>query len=378
MHILELDRPVVLDPTQTIEAGKWLLTDINAAEVLINAGGGKMWPAKDYEHATIETPVHDGVVWDTLSDFNESEILFVRPGGYGDIVLLTPVLREFNRRWPTCRICVSTINCYGAVLKGLPFVDEILPYPVSLARAESFDMCFFYENTVENNPRAKLIPMTDLFAEVAGLDSIEDKKPAYVVSDMEKAWAGIEYPRDPKMPRLCIQLGASAGCRSYPPHNLRNVIAPLHDKGWEIFFLDEPGRLLVESVGRYRNLSLDKLSFRQSCAVLNTADVFFGSDSALIHVAGALGVPAVGVYGAFPWELRTIYCPTTKAIQGTGGCSPCFYHKRLGREFPECQPCSTAGHCVVLAGIEPKRIRNQIELMARPQPVFETNNHSVT
>jgi ADP-heptose:LPS heptosyltransferase len=84
--------------------------------------------------------------------------------------------------------------------------------------------------------------------------------------------------------------------------------------------------------------------------------------SALVHVAGALGLPAVGLYGPFPWQLRTVHAPSIHGINGTCRCSPCFWHDREAL-FPPDGPCATTGRCEALAGIEPRRIVAKLRKM---------------
>jgi ADP-heptose:LPS heptosyltransferase len=146
-----------------------------------------------------------------------------------------------------------------------------------------------------------------------------------------------------------------------------NVIRGLEKKGWEVILLGHPQQLAVKSEKRIINCATDKLTFRQSCAVLATADVFLGPDSALIHVAGALGVPAVGLFSVVPWNLRTSYCPTTFVIQGKTGCdiAPCFFASRTSGGFPAKGPCAKTGRCEALWNITPEQVMAKVEQSVR-------------
>lgn len=355
VHYLTLTRKVVLSPTDTVEPGDYILNDTFAAQLLARANGGTMRPLEERRP------------FDETKDWNGKRLLFIRPAGFGDLVLLTPVLREIKRRWPSVVINVCAVSLYGPVLKNLPFVDGILAFPVTKAICETYDAWVFFENSIEENPRAREVHMTDLFAEITGINGIDDKKPAYALTPSEMVYSMEAFPRVNGTRRLCIQVGASAKARVYPKQMLGEVVGKMLEKGWEVFLLGQAGEVRVEAKHpALRVLSEQGISFRQSAAVLNYADCFLGSDSALLHVAGALGVPAVGLYGPFPANLRTAYCPTTFIIEGKGPCAPCFHHYVPPfHDWPENGPCNQTGRCEVLASIKPDRVIHAIEKQAR-------------
>ena len=408
MHTITLPEPVTISSTDTIKAGGYIAENLNGAQLIARCGDGTM------------TPLTETRPFDETKDWNGKKILLVRAGGFGDLVNLTPVLRELKKRWPNIIIGVSSMGDYGTVLENLSFVDNILKYPISVEVANSYDAWIFFEKAIEKNPRAEKIHMTDLFAEIVGLnkprvegrflsglagnsvDWTDSKKPAYCVTGPEASWAQVQFPRKPGVRRLVVQVGTSAECRVYPMWYLEQVVNELAKDGWEIFLIDRPGTLSVQSTDKIKNLSGMGLTFRQSAAALNTADCFLGSDSAFAHVAGALDIPAVALFGPFPWKLRTAYSPSVHAIQGVGKCSPCFHHanpSRRGDEFPNNCPSRDKvwpgqqidpnrpdmplrkGYCEVLGGnesatthkitggIEPKRVIAMVNKTAKKQPL---------
>jgi ADP-heptose:LPS heptosyltransferase len=146
-----------------------------------------------------------------------------------------------------------------------------------------------------------------------------------------------------------------------------DVIRRLHGRNWDVVLLGTPDSLKFKGnpVPGIHNCTTDKLTFRQSAAVLSTANVFLGPDSSLIHVAGALGTPALGLFSVVPWQLRTKYCPTTFVIQAEQGCdiAPCFHAPRTPSGFPSYGPCAKTGRCEALGSIEPEQIVAKLESM---------------
>lgn len=363
MHYLTLKEKVERGDL-LVEAGEYITDDVTAAHLLVLANGGTMEPVRIVRRFIQEDP--------------PKSVLFSRIGGFGDLVLLTPVLRQLKAKHPQVKIGVSAMRHYADAIKNIPYVDEILPYPCSREKTESYDAWVFYENAIENNKRAESVHMTDLFAEIAGVDMADaDKLPDYRVKPSEAIWANEAYPPTPNMRRVCIQVGTSALCRTYPRPLMGQVISELLKRGYEVFLMGQKGEIQLNE-GQLRkglkNLADADLTFRQSCAVLATAHCVIGADSALVHVAGALKVPAVALYGPFPWKLRTAYVPTTHALNGNGDCAPCFHHYRPAwkNHFPENCPSKDKHHCQVLAEIKPERIVAVVEKIAKAggEPVF--------
>ena len=357
VHILTLLTQVQLGPHDIIAPGSYVVEDINGAQLLLLASGGKM------------ESFMPGDKIEPRYDYSNKKILLVRVGGFGDLILLTPVMRAIKARWPSCELHVCTMAHYGQVLQGLPFVDKVVPYPLAYDSVMEYASVVYYENAIEHNRLAEKVHMTELFASLAGMPVPEVMQPAYAVRASEAVWAAEMFPRVNGTRRVCIQVGASGICRVFPRHALGEVVGMMLRHGWEVFLLGAKGEIKLPdgSPKNLRNLSEMDLTFRQSAAVVNGADVFIGSDSALLHIAGALNVPAVGLYGPFPWKLRTAHCPNTVALQGSGACSPCFHHASasLRNHFPDKCPSKDKGYCEVLASIDPKRIVAKAESIAR-------------
>ena len=96
--------------------------------------------------------------------------------------------------------------------------------------------------------------------------------------------------------------------------------------------------------------------------MLADCDAVIAPDSALCHVAGALGLPTVALYGPFPSALRTDNAPSISAIDGKAPCAPCFWHDRES-VWPQDKLCARTGRCEALAGIAPRQIMKRLKGM---------------
>jgi ADP-heptose:LPS heptosyltransferase len=362
MHLIELRPGTPLK----LPAGKYLAENINTGEFMAR------------EWCIAWCP--DGVEYKPFGpsqDWNGKSVLFVRPGGYGDLLFLTPCFAEIKRRWPGVKIKVACFDHYFDIYGDNPDVDGLISYPVSVDAWNTFDAQVWLENSIEIGPEGRTKHVVDLYAERLGLE-IEDKRMKYFITMDERLTAFNDFPRQltmfgtKKKPRVGIQISASGPSRTYP--HTKDVAVALWKAGWEVFMFGFPGEVETDSpsgVVNFTKLRGSGATFRESCAALATCDVCVAPDSALCHVAGALGVPTVALYGPFPWKLRTTYAPKTFALNGNGACAPCFWHQRGGQLFPPHGPCAKTGRCEVLAGIDPDRVVAEVE-KRRPAEVEDS------
>jgi ADP-heptose:LPS heptosyltransferase len=290
----------------------------------------------------------------------------MRPGGYGDLLFLTPSIHEIKERWPTAEVHVCVYSRFQDILFSNKEVDKIVGYPLSMDEAEQYHAWIFLENVIEGNPEAEKVHAIDIVAQRIGLSKLRSKEMRYNLTPEEVEWGLFTYPRVNTKRRVAIQVEASGKARTYPGNLMTEVIIRLAQKDIEVFLLGDPYRVKAKSTPLVRNLMIEGLSFRNSVAAMRTCDVVLGPDSVMIHLAGALHMPALGLYAAFPWQLRTAYAPTVTAIQGNGGCdlAPCFYHgSPRAPHFPFDGPCNRSQRCEPMANIAPDRIIANLERM---------------
>jgi ADP-heptose:LPS heptosyltransferase len=348
MHIGESKSGIDLGQLCQLPAGSYYVEDLNSADIMSLSPRGET--ALTHVKSFAKTFNED-------RDWNGKKILLIRPGGFGDLLFLTPSISEMKRRWPSCEIHVSAFARYQSILKTAQ-VDSVIGYPVAVEDVHLYDAVVFLENVIEGNPDAEVKHAVDVVADRIGLTGLTSKQMEYTFTPDELEWAAARYPRTSKR-RIAVQISASGHARNYPQNLLMEVLASLLKKGFEIYLLGHPGEIPGKTPPGIRNLTLENISFRQSVAAMATCDIVLGPDSVMIHLAGAINMPALGLYGPFPWKLRTAYAPSVRALQGASGCdlAPCFFHgSRLEKHFPKAGPCGKSNRCEVMASIEPRRV----------------------
>lgn len=352
MHAVTLASPVK-DARWDLPPGGYVCEDLAAFELAIAAARGTatVCPFWYSERPRVE------------------RLLLISNGGYGDAILLTPALRAFREKFPDVRLTLSMRQRVHCIFDGLPFAPQLIDYPVPLEMATSFDRIISTEHLQEGTEEGRTVPAVDIKARLLGVGPLvgDERRAVFSNTYDEVMLACDKYPRS-RLKRIGIQLQASSPTRTYHPKRAGEVMAKLYDAGHELYIFGTPGSLPESSVperirSRVKNLTVPGLSFRESAAVMGTCHVLFCPDSSMVHVAGALGLPCVAVFGSTNWKLRTADYPSVFVLQGNGGCdrSPCWHHPKGSEIWPTGAVCATAGHCPVINSIPPERIVAEIQ-----------------
>ena len=347
-YMVVSDRNERLTGGREIGRGKFIVERANAGAFLAQS-----------EHLNIEP-------WrgfSRLYDIRPGDtVLFVRPGGYGDLLFCTPVFRKLKALG--CRIQVACWPEFATVLEANPDIDGLVPYPVPVEIWEAAGRHVWleriFEDGVESPAETFTTHATDLIARACGLE-LEDKSMRYDVTTGERKWVAREYPKGARA-RVGIQLHASAKNRSYPWGHLQVLAALLAKDGHEVMLMGSPGSV-KDCEGPFVNLTAANLTFRMTCAIIETCDAMVTPDSSLCHIAGALGIPTVALYGPFLSQTRTQYSPSVKAINGKAPCAPCMHHDNTGIAWPAGCPGWETGRCAALDNIPPALVAAQVSHM---------------
>lgn len=273
-----------------------------------------------------------------LRELMNSEDLNVcvhRGPGIGDVLMATPAIRSIAETFPACTLTVATDTKYlnGAipkVLQGNPHIDRVLD--VGITRIEEYDMyvdlhcpCVPYEKNKNNPPRNRI----DLFGDHIGIP-LDNYRPVYVPKEEEIEWAGEKIQHlHSDQPKVLIQPSASCDRRSYPHFKMKRVVTELAKRGYACFLATHTEDWYTDVLwnniqGAHELMDWD---VREIAAFMTHCDLVLCQDSAILHLAGALDVPAVALFGPTHPEARVNHYPRAIGIWGgkdLGPC-PCWY-----------------------------------------------------
>jgi ADP-heptose:LPS heptosyltransferase len=281
-------------------------------------------------------------------------ILVVEPKNIGDVVLTIPFLTQLRARFPTAGLTLLAAPHAKAVLHGTGLVDDYIetrldwtekstrynPFAYDWAElwrlkremsARHFDLAFnccmhirervvmglsgarrriayaFGEGdalltdpiAVDNPQRHKVDDWLGLLDPFGGATTLE--APHLHIDESERAWANgylssRGVPTD--VPVIGIHPGASLVEKRWPLEGFRQVaIATTAQSGVKVLAFAEPsgyGAELFDIPG----VVGAQVTLREMMALIEQSSLLVCNDSGPMHIAGALGVPTVAMFGA--------------------------------------------------------------------------------
>jgi GT2 family glycosyltransferase/ADP-heptose:LPS heptosyltransferase len=286
-----------------------------------------------------------------------------RSGANGDVLFLTPILREIKRQNAEAEIDVIT-NC-EEVLRGNPDVSALLPCsfpPMPLRYDHTIDL----DGAYESRPDMHII---EAYQEVSGVQTDDWRLHLYPGEEARK-WAketasmgpyAVVHPhigqpwmgRNPRMPLLV------------------NTASWLKNKGWKVVLV---GTQFTPGIPCDLNLQ-GKTTLRQVAALIERSGLFFGVDSALMNFAQASLISTVGIFGAMNYKNILLPFPFVKALTAPERNCGCLGCHTVYAERPKGSP----GRCIRDQGdICMDRIRDEDAVAAIEHVLRMKNPYSET
>ncbi len=234
--------------------------------------------------------------------------VIAEPGGIGDALALTPVVRELRRTSPN-----DTIEVEGI---GQNWIWENNPYKPGGISDSGRVIRLYHASQVD----AGSLPRK--FAKQAGVELLDDTPEIFLTESEAKEDFGISDWRR----TVAVDTFASAPARRWPIGRFRWVVTELRRRGWRVFEVGRHDRGSPPSypdatVGCDRSF-LSQLTLRQTAVLLSKVSVYLGNDSGLFHLAAAVKTPQVAIFGPVPGRFRaywnTFAMGTRDRCQGCG------------------------------------------------------------
>ena len=222
-------------------------------------------------------------------------ILLVRHFAVGDVLFTTPFYKQLRKRYPRARIDLYSL--VEGVLEPLDGFGAFIPM-----RSATLDEVLkrgyrrVYWFSYEQDPSRHIL---DGYEESTGLRP-QDRTLTWKVLPSEQAAA---RARLADLPRPLIGFSPTSGhqLRSLPAEALQSWVDQIGQAlgGTVVFTSDQA----IELNG-CANLSGKLGSMRELAAIVQACDAWLTIDSGPLHLAQALDVPAVGLFGCTLPELR--------------------------------------------------------------------------
>lgn len=313
------------------------------------------------------------------------------PNWIGDGIMSLPAIRAFKDHFPDERLVVAAKRYLADIFLNIPEIDEIIPLPdrwtprsffssLREFRRRRFDRGILFTNSFSSALFFRLagigscagysrdgrgwllqerVPLgTDrghqqyyylqIIEHLAGKMSSRAFPATLVVSASESAWADAwlrEQGLTGSIPLLAVSPNAAyGGAKAWPPDRFRELIRSWGQKRPEAAVLLLGGPAERENIaavtdglpGSVLNLA-GLLSLRRSIAVLSRCRLFIGNDSGLMHIAAALGLPLVAIFGPTEPGRTAPLASRFRLLHHGADCAPCQH-----RECPSDHRCMTS------------------------------------
>lgn len=268
-------------------------------------------------------------------DLNGKSILFIRHGGFGDLLFINTILRFIKKKYPDSYIAFSCGAQYVPMISQWPEIDGVVDsLPMDAVHFLKSDYHAIFNGVLERNEEAKRVNAYRLFANWVGLDipgeelvPIQTPEPMALGSVKARL---LEFGFNPKE-FVVVHMRASSIIRTPHPEKFWvPVIRGLLDKGQKVVVIDSPDKVGVLDwfLKRY---FLDNGNIKSFCRpILESISLAFlskkviGVDSSMVHIGASVGVPVFGIYGPFSGAVRLATYPNAKWVDAKCSCAPCF------------------------------------------------------
>jgi ADP-heptose:LPS heptosyltransferase len=263
-----------------------------------------------------------------------TKVLIIRAlGGIGDVLMVTPLLRQLKNDFPTIDLTLAldrnstgAADVYYQLTKNAPFIDHIVDARTVDKRkydlwSDVTSVCIKYEHR-----RLPVMNRIDIFSKHVGIPRLADPLPFYQVENDERLWARDVMSASRKK-KLILHTASFDGKRSWPAGRNKELLDLLRDERPDIQVL------LFDynsSVGpRPEVLNCSAYSVRQKAALIEQADLFVGPDSGPMHLAGALRKKSLVIFGPIPPSARLNHYASHKAVLAKEklACMFCWYQR---------------------------------------------------
>jgi ADP-heptose:LPS heptosyltransferase len=280
---------------------------------------------------------------------NIKKILVQEHQCIGDVLMLEPALAAIREGFPLAEVtllCVPSVKDL-AIRAGL--ADQILAYPDEDPMDESFDLVFDFHGDIRRlkhlmNYESRLFAGFSFSGGARWLTHVIDypyeehqverpfallKAMGVPVNRKTPAIKGFDSPGG-KRQRILLHPGANHEARTWPWEHWLDLIALLKEDKQDLIWVIPPGDTAPAGVEVF---SGDLVALAELCA---SSAMLVGCDSMSVHLAAALGTPALAIFGSQDPELTKPYGPEGYVIMPEEECR----HRKL--DWRLCKECMKA------------------------------------
>ena len=307
-------------------------------------------------------------------------VLVKEPNWLGDLVISLPALRGVRRAYPEAHLAVLVKQELAGFFDGVEGIDEVIPYRIgagirgvadrsrmiAAVRARAFDLAVLFPRSFEAalwlaaarvpkrvgvaaqgrswllTDAARIPPAAptrhqandylDLLRATLRIEgSVEDVRIAGAPARIAKMRAWLAERRRGAGPLIAVAPAAAYGpAKEWPADRYAALVDQLGEvEGAECILVGTaPERARCAEIAAASRsgalVAAGETDVGDLVALLSLCGAFAGNDSGAMHVAGALGIATVGIFGSTRPQRTGPLGPRTRVLYEQIACSPCF------------------------------------------------------
>ena len=323
----------------------------------------------------------------TLEVYREAverkNILVIKLGGLGDLILATPSLRMLRRRFPQAKISLLINSTFQFLVKNCPYVDDLILFDrkkksylklIDDLKRIKFDLSIDFKNNSLSHSIAYLSRIPSRYGFSRGLTGFllnysealpkdldeEPVKQQYRIlkklgvlsfDDSLELWPNRKDEefidsilstrgvlRGDKLIGLAIAASPEWPTKNWPIENFSKLSEKLIQQGFKVIllgasYLKEEDRFLKDR----RIISfIGKTNLNQLVSLVKRLDILVTPDSAPMHIASATGTKILALFGPTNPERHTPPSRDIDILVKHIDCQPCYKRRCINREELAC------------------------------------------
>jgi len=228
------------------------------------------------------------------------DICLRRTGARGDVLMMTPFIREMKQHNPKLKLSFITLADCAEVLKGNKYIDKLIT-----------DVGYEADNVVDlNYERNSDKNRMEVIENQLGIKLKDKSYDLFITKEVRKSVS--KKLKNIKSPFVAFHTGRTWVNREWNLNHFKSLGIWLKEKGYSII---ELGNRNTTKLGF--NYLADKVSIMESAEIIRRAEFFVGIDSLCMHLATAVKKRSFIIYGVIePYIVKTNPNETSFFVKG--------------------------------------------------------------
>lgn len=258
-------------------------------------------------------------------------IVLERTEGLGDVLCCLPLYRALKRKHPGHLVLFATARPYAALLRCCGEIDTVYGIPpfATIPKQKAawlVERHFEPHNSGERGQGGQKMHLAHEFLIDCGLPT-EDWQPRIAVPEGKRAAAARRFGFPQEDTLIAIHTGRTWPVKELPEDCWQEIVDGLQKKRpCRIVHFCSPARHLKEALPIHKFQGVQAmppdLPLLVTAAILSQCRLLIGVDSGLLHLAGALGIPVIGIFGP---TNPNYFLPFTAMARGIFQTLPCSF-----------------------------------------------------